>query len=368
MAAVVADPALRELTFALTDEVLRVDEPRRAAERFRAIVGEVGVPSSLGVVDRWLLRIGARAAAVVPSLVMPLVRRRIIREANGVVLPADDPAFAEHLARRAAKRMRVNVNVLGEAILSDAEADARLDMLLQRIARPDVDYVSLKISAVVRQPRRAGLRPLGRARLPTRLRTLYRAAMATEPPTFVNLDMEEYRDLSLTIAALCEVLDEDEFAGLDAGIVLQAYLPDSHQAGHDLCEWALARHARAGGRLKIRVVKGANLAMERVDSELHGWAQAPYLTKAEVDASFKRLIESLLDERYGDAIRIGVASHNLFDLAWALSLDQRATASTSRCSRAWRPPRRGPCTRPRATCCCTHRSCSMTTWRPASPT
>ena len=44
--------------------------------------------------------------------------------------------------------MRVNVNVLGEAILSDAEADARLDMLLQRIARPDVDYVSVKISAV----------------------------------------------------------------------------------------------------------------------------------------------------------------------------------------------------------------------------
>src|SRR5688500_10178650 len=75
MAAVGADPALRELTFALTVEVLRMDEPRRAAERFRAIVGDVGVPSSLGAVDRWLLRVGARAAAFVPSVVMPLVRR-----------------------------------------------------------------------------------------------------------------------------------------------------------------------------------------------------------------------------------------------------------------------------------------------------
>ena len=52
--------------------------------------------------------------------------------------------------------------------------------------------------------------------------------------------MEEYRDLSFTIAAMHRVLDEAEFIAQDAGIVLQAYLPDSHAAGHDLCEWALA--------------------------------------------------------------------------------------------------------------------------------
>jgi len=40
------------------------------------------------------------------------------------------------------------VNVLGEAILSDAEAAERMTMIRERIARPDVSYVSLKISAV----------------------------------------------------------------------------------------------------------------------------------------------------------------------------------------------------------------------------
>lgn len=322
MAAIVADPALRELTFALTDEVLRFDDVRRAADRFRAIVHDIGVPATLGFVDRWSLRMGAHAAAVVPALVMPLVRRRILREAHGVVLPADDPAFAEHLARRAAEGVRLNINVLGEAILSDAEADLRTEMLLQRIARRDVDYVSLKISAVC-----ANLDVLAFDhsvdRIAERLRVLYRAAARAVPSTFLNLDMEEYRDLSLTIAAMQRVLDEHEFAALDAGVVLQAYLPDSHTAALDLCHWALRRHRRAGGRLKIRVVKGANLAMERVESELHGWAQAPYATKSEVDASFKLLVESLLDDRFGDAVRIGVASHNLFDLAWALSLGRR---------------------------------------------
>ena len=313
---------MRALTFALTDEVLRFDDDRRAAARFTAIVDEIGVPSSLGVADRLMLRTGARLAGRAPWLVMPLVRRRIVRESNGVVLRADDPAFARHVASRAEAGFRLNVNVLGEAILSDAEADERLRLVRGRIVRPDVTYVSLKISAVV-----ANLDVLAFDasvdRICERLRVLYRDADRAVPRTFVNLDMEEFRDLPLTLAALTRVLDEPEFAGIDAGVVLQAYLPDSHAACDELCAWAAARHARAGGTLKVRVVKGANLAMERVEAELHGWQQAPYATKAEVDASFKRLVERALDDRWADAVRVGLASHNLFDIAWAMGLPQR---------------------------------------------
>ena len=52
-----------------------------------------------------------------------------------------------------------------------------------------------------------------------RLRKLYRAA--APGGKFVNLDMEEYRDLALTVAAFREVLDEPEFHSLSAGLVLQ---------------------------------------------------------------------------------------------------------------------------------------------------
>ena len=34
------------------------------------------------------------------------------------------------------------------------------------------------------------------------------------------------------------------------------------------------RHDDGGGMIKIRLVKGANLAMERVDAVMHGWPQA----------------------------------------------------------------------------------------------
>ncbi len=321
----VDDPAGRHLLFALTDEVLRIDHPAKAAHRFAAIVRERRV-DALGPVDRALLAVGATVAPRFPQLVMPLVRRRIAAETQGVVLPADEPAFSRYVARRRREGVRLNVNPLGEAILSDAEADARLDDIVDRITRPDVDYVSLKISAVV-----ANLDPWAFDRSVTRicerLRTVYRAAEAAAPRTFVNLDMEEYRDLDLTLAAFTTVLDEDEFAAIHAGVVLQAYLPDSHAALDRLAAWAAARHHRAGGAIKVRVVKGANLAMERVEAEVHGWTPAPYARKDAVDASFKRLLEAALRDEWAPALRVGVASHNLFDVAWAVGLARHLDAT-----------------------------------------
>ena len=70
----------------------------------------------------------------------------------------------------------------------------------------------------------------------------------------------------------------------------------------------------------MRLVKGANLAMEHAEAELHGWTAAPYPTKADVDASYARLLDVALNERWTSVVRVGVASHNLFHLAWALEV------------------------------------------------
>jgi RHH-type proline utilization regulon transcriptional repressor/proline dehydrogenase/delta 1-pyrroline-5-carboxylate dehydrogenase len=324
-----SEPA-KELTFALTDQVLRTGGAgragdARAARRFAAVVRASGT-SGFGPVDRLLLGAGRHAARLLPGLVMPLVTRRLQTEATEVILPAEDPAFARHVAARRAGGVRPNVNVIGEAILSEVEARARLDEILARLARPDVDYVSVKISAI--SPNVSALAfDATVAAVSERLADLYRAAQRRQPAAFVNLDMEEYRDLALTVAAFRTVLGEPEFAGLDAGIVLQAYLPDSHGEAEQLAGWAAERHRVGGGRVKIRLVKGANLAMERVDAEIHGWPLATYATKAEVDASYKKLLDTLADPRYDDAVTIGVASHNLFDVAWALELRRELVAA-----------------------------------------
>ena len=83
--------------------------------------------------------------------------------------------------------------------------------------------------------------------------------------------------------------------------------------------------------------------METTEAELHGWPAAPYRSKAEVDASYARLIDVALRPEHAKAVRIGLASHNLFHLSWALDV---ATARgvldqiESRCSKAWRTPSR----------------------------
>ena len=60
-----------------------------------------------------------------------------------------------------------------------------------------------------------------------RLTPLFEHAASSRPPKFINLDMEEYRDLDLTIEVFTRLLDQPEFLDLEAGIVLQAYLPDA---------------------------------------------------------------------------------------------------------------------------------------------
>ncbi len=323
--ALLSDEAGRDLLLDLTDQVLRIRDPHRSARRLRDLT-EATVPTSLGRMDRLGLRLLGRIAPAVPVLAERAVDWRIDRDTAGVILPAQDPAFAEYVEGRTADGFRLNVNVLGESILGDDEATERTRRVVARIGRADVGYVSVKISALC-----ANLEVLAEAdslaRIEARLREVYRAAMGTLPRTFVNLDMEEYRDLELSLRAFMAILDEPEFADLEAGIVLQAYIPDSHAALDRLCSWANARYARTGAGIKIRIVKGANLAMEQVEAALHDWPQAPYATKLDVDASFKRILENAL--RLGDAgaVRIGVASHNLFEIAWAMTVCRHLGAS-----------------------------------------
>ncbi len=190
-----------------------------------------------------------------------------------------------------------------------------------------MEYISVKVSSVFSQ---IDLVAFGATmeRVTERLRTLYRQAMAHHyahpdgrvTPKFINLDMEEYADLDLTVAAFREVLDEPEFLTLSAGIVLQAYLPDACAIQRELTAWAMARCARGGAPIKLRIVKGANLAMERIEAAVHGWPQAPYATKLEVDANFKRMVEYGCRPEHARAVHLGVASHNLFDIAYGLLL------------------------------------------------
>jgi RHH-type transcriptional regulator, proline utilization regulon repressor / proline dehydrogenase / delta 1-pyrroline-5-carboxylate dehydrogenase len=330
LVAVVRDSAAADFTFVLTDEVLRCPDAKTAAAVFRSLIGR-GLPESFPIADRALLTLGAQVARFAPSLVMKLVSVRLRQVSSASVLPAQDPALGLRLAATHADGSKTNVNVLGEAIIGEDEARERRDQVIAMLQRADVDAVSVKLSSIA-----ANISPLAFDatvdRVVERIHPIYRAAMNRSKPALVTLDMEEYRDLELTTEVLLRALGNPEFDQLRAGIVLQAYLPDVHAIAERLIEFAKARRDRGGEPLRIRLVKGANLAMERVEAELRGWPLAPFGSKADVDASYKRLLHRLLDSKHHDALVVGLASHNVFDIAYGLVLAEQRRAMSAKVS------------------------------------
>jgi RHH-type proline utilization regulon transcriptional repressor/proline dehydrogenase/delta 1-pyrroline-5-carboxylate dehydrogenase len=318
LASLVHDPGGVEFALRFVDRVARPDDDHVAARELARIAGRgATLPGFANIVDRTMLRAGAVLAPRAPRVVVPLARRRLKQLVGHLVVDASDRSLSRHLAAARAQGRRLNLNLLGEAVLGEDEAERRLARTLELIRRPDVDYVSVKASSVASQLVPWDLEG-SRERLVERLAPLF--GTARDEGVFVNLDMEEYKDLDLTLALFTALLDRPELRDVSAGIVLQAYLPDSVAALEHVAAFARRRVDAGGAPLKVRLVKGANLAMERVDAALHDWPQAPYATKAEVDANYVRLLDRALRPELADALRVGVASHHLHHVALAVEL------------------------------------------------
>ncbi|WP_066460146.1 proline dehydrogenase family protein [Sanguibacter suarezii] len=316
----VADPDGLDLAIRFVDRVARPEDDRVAARELAELRGPVrSARAFLGPLDQSLLQAGAVLAPALPGVVVPAARARL-RQLVGDLVADAGPDLACHVARLRAEGFRANINLLGEAVLGEHEAEDRVRRLRELIQRPDIDYVSIKTTAVVSQ-----LSAWDTAdavhRITATVRPLYLCAARHD--TFLTLDMEEYHDLAPTLGVFLRLMADPELAASPMGVALQAYLPDASAALDTVTRAATRRRAEGGAAVKVRLVKGANLAMERVDAELHGWAQAPYLTKADTDAHYVRLLDHALSPERTRSVRIGLASHNLFDVALGHLLARR---------------------------------------------
>jgi RHH-type proline utilization regulon transcriptional repressor/proline dehydrogenase/delta 1-pyrroline-5-carboxylate dehydrogenase len=319
LARLMSDPRGRALTIAMSDQVFRSARHSRVASQLTWLIEKYGIPHYLSPLERFAMYLASALGPYLPNLIVPAVIAHLRRKTRAVILAGEEHALHAHLERRHSEGIRLNLNQLGEAILGEEEARVRLDAYIKLLQRPDVDYISVKISSVLSQINLLDY-DNSVAQIQDRLRVLYRTAANRPLPAFVNLDMEEYRDLHITIAAFRATLEEEEFKSFHAGIVLQAYLPDAHRHQKYITVWAQQRVAAGGAPVKLRIVKGANLAMEKVDASIHGWQEATFHTKAEVDANYKRMVAYALQPQNARAVHVGIASHNLFDVAWALLL------------------------------------------------
>ncbi|PWC05765.1 proline dehydrogenase family protein [Agromyces badenianii] len=317
LAGVLKDPRGLEFTVGFVDGVMRPEDLGVAGRNLEQVAKLT--PKFLPWYLRAAIRVGGVFAPVLPWVVIPIARRVLRAMVGHLVLDATPDKLGPAIADLRESGNRLNLNLLGEAVLGEEEADRRLAGTFEFLARDDVDYVSIKVSSVVSQLSMWSFDEAV-AKVVAKLTPLYElaaAGAARGKAKFINLDMEEYRDLDLTIAVFTTLLDQPQLRGLEAGIVLQTYLPDALGAMQELTAWAKNRRAAGGAPVKVRVVKGANLAMEHVDAAVHGWPLASYDTKQDSDTNYKRVLDWSMTPERVDAVKLGVAGHNLFDVAHA---------------------------------------------------
>jgi RHH-type proline utilization regulon transcriptional repressor/proline dehydrogenase/delta 1-pyrroline-5-carboxylate dehydrogenase len=244
------------------------------------------------------------------------------------------------LRKRRAQKIGFTVDVLGEAVVSEAEADqyaARYADLLEKLARETRDWtdplgkkaelfpvvnLSVKISALYSQITPAA--PADAiAHLGTKLRPLLRRAR--ELGAFINVDMESYAFKNTTLELFKTILAEAEFKEWPhAGIVVQAYLRDSERDLRDLIEWGRAR----GTRFAVRLVKGAYWDYETTRSGQNGSTPPVFLQKPESDANFEALTRVLFENE--SVVTAAFGSHNVRSIAHAQAVADELGIDRSR--------------------------------------
>ncbi len=296
-------------TLEFVDGVLRPEDPAVAAKNLGRLARQPVpfLPSYL----RAGLGLGVAPA---PRAMLPAVRRAFSLLLGDLVVDIGND-LGPALARLRKSGASLNINLLGEAVLGDEHASSRLNRTIELLNRPDVDYVSIKVSSVM-GPHSPWAHDATVEEAVVRLGPLMDAA--NRSGKLVNLDMEEYRDLHLTL----EVFERFalKLPKLRMGLAVQAYLRESPLMIERIQKLARRRCEEGGIPLRVRLVKGANLAMERTQAELRGWPNPVLPSKVETDASYLSALDRLLTPESIKTLHVGAASHNIYSLATAVEL------------------------------------------------
>ena len=328
----VTTPSDKKFIVRMLDETSQVRDTQKLARRVKDLIDQYGIPKFLGSTDHALFWMYQKFAylPLFNWAAVPIIKWRLRRDTSRVIINAARPNLTKHLATRFQEDVGQNVNLLGEVVLGDGEADKRYQSYLEALKEPDINYISVKISGIYAQTHALNYKE-SFPELIRRMSALYQAAIDnpyTTPsgetrPKFINLDMEEYKDAHLTMKLFKDVLSLPQFKNYEAGIVVQAYLPDAWDFQSELLEFARKRVAEGGAPIKMRIVKGCNLDMENIVSDLRGWPNPVRSNKTEVDANYLHIIERGLKPENAKVLHIGMASHNLFTISYAYLLTEK---------------------------------------------
>ncbi|MBI5768397.1 MAG: bifunctional proline dehydrogenase/L-glutamate gamma-semialdehyde dehydrogenase [Verrucomicrobia bacterium] len=338
------DPAFKAQLFRFVDVLPTLKSSAEIVRHLQEYLGDKAVELNPA------MKAGLAASSFAPALVAGPVKANVVSMAAQFVAGETPDDLVKQLRKNTKLGLATTIDLLGETVVSEAEAD----VFLQR----NLDVLDTIAAALAQEPQPgfSDLGPAGQlprlnlsvkisaltpdvhpadpensiAALKQRLRPILRRA--AEVGAFVNFDMESYKLKDLTLALFKSILEEPEFASgsqlsalnsqlrapqVTIGIALQAYLRDCERDLRDLLAWARA-HQRPLG---IRLVKGAYWDSETILAQQREWPSPVWSKKPESDANFEKL--SLLLLQNIDLVTPAFASHNVRSCAHVIAQADR---------------------------------------------
>ncbi len=324
------DPVFKTQLFRFVDVLPSLNSSAEIVRHLQEYLGDKAVELNPA------LKAGLAASSFAPALVATPVKAQIVDMASQFVAGETGEDLIKQIRKNTKLGLATTIDLLGETVLNDAEADIFLKRNLEILDSVSKFYakeaapafsdlgpkgplprlnLSVKISALTPDVHPADPENSIEA-LKQRFRPILRRA--AEVGALINFDMESYKLKDLTLQLFKSIFEEPEFRQQPAiGIAMQAYLRDCEADLRDLVAWA-----RKNNRpLSVRLVKGAYWDYETIIAQQRDWPIPVWQKKPESDANYEKLTVFLLENI--DIITPNFASHNVRSCAHAIAQAER---------------------------------------------
>jgi RHH-type proline utilization regulon transcriptional repressor/proline dehydrogenase/delta 1-pyrroline-5-carboxylate dehydrogenase len=324
------DPVFKTQLFRFVDVLPSLNSSAEIVRHLQEYLGDKAVELNPA------LKAGLAASSFAPALVATPVKAQIVDMASQFVAGESGEDLLKQIKKNTKLGLATTIDLLGETVLNDAEADVFLKRNLEILDSVSKFYakepapsfsdlgpkgplprlnLSVKISALTPDVHPADPEN-SIAALKERFRPILRRA--SEVGALINFDMESYKLKDLTLQLFKSIFEEPEFRQQPAiGIAIQAYLRDCEADLRDLVAWA-----RKNNRpLSVRLVKGAYWDYETIIAQQRDWPIPVWQKKPESDANYEKLSLFLLENI--DIVTPNFASHNVRSCAHVIAQAER---------------------------------------------
>lgn len=324
------NPKNKVMLIELLDRSFRCKDKKASFELIEHTLNKFGIADFFSAFEKFLLFSFLNFGKLAPNLSVPFFISHLRNDTKAMVLDADENFLAPHITKRKNEQnITLNVNLIGEEVLGEAESKYRMQKYEEALKSSYITYISIKITTIFSQINIIDF-DYSKDEVVKRLDKLYALALEEQKKQgvskFINLDMEEFRDLELTVAAFMESVAKFD---IKAGIVLQAYIPDSYEYLKKLLTFSKERVLKGMQPIKIRFVKGANMESEETIASQRGWELPTFSRKIDTDSNYNKMLDLVLEDENYKYINVGIASHNIFEIAYAYTRIKEAGASES---------------------------------------